>query len=152
MESRAVKKAELTDDEKLTCGNWLGLALLHDLVDYAIQIYPSWRNARDEGDLDRWLQQFEGVITFVQGAEQNPLCALPNPYESRIVGIHICRSSGFTPPTYDKDFIAFVEAAPIKARALLQKEIDVLSPRDYGQLVAREAELVTALLAANRTS
>lgn len=106
-----------TDTSRVSCENWLYVALEHLDVRSATIVYPNWKGP-SEG-LERICSYLEPHQDKINCLTWNEFVQDFKPLRRSLSQIFVCRSSGWTPPWCDPLFEDLLKRLPVKSRVCL---------------------------------
>ncbi len=136
-------EAEVSDG-RVTCENWLLMALLGQPRLRSLIVYPPWKGLRD------WDQSFPATHPELRKALNRYVkpCVWPDPLVSRAAGevelVYICRSGAWTPPWHDSAFVKFVlnlqklAGVPVTTPFIDKEKLDPMVSRRFDIERARQ--------------
>lgn len=94
------------ENQEYDCGSWLYHALRFNLVEEALVVYPDWKNwANDWSFHTDFIQDFNVTATTWSEFVNRDI-------KGNVNYINVARSSTWTPPYLDREFLQFVKSIP----------------------------------------
>ena len=110
-------------DISVICSNWVSHLINAGILNHYTHVFPLWKQFKDclwTQQLKKFMNNEDYGITW-DYIQSNHFLRYQNKYKVDV--LFICRSGGWTPPCWDKEFVKFVKAFP-KRPHIIKRNIE----------------------------